>query len=262
MSRGLGYTDIELQALLDIVEEVLPRSPNEWEEVSRRHIENYPGRTLDSIRRKFNALANHKKPTGDPHCPPTVRRAKRIFALIRERMDISDGEDDLGPDLLAPLPLPEVVAGGAEDVAVQEDENGKNLGTGDDEIPRDNVRDVQQPSVGLRTPSIEGLRVRTPRRNVVSSTNHSVNFPELVQFMMVRADAEARMERRRQEEREEMEERRRREREEADERYRRQREEAEDRREERMMRMMQLFMSNMAGGGQKRKRGDDNSTED
>ena len=105
MSRGLGYTDVELQALLDIVEEVLPRSPNEWEAVSRCHIENYPGRTLDSIRRKFNALANHKKPTGDPNCPPTVRRAKRIFALIRQRMDISDGEDEVESELLAPVVL-------------------------------------------------------------------------------------------------------------------------------------------------------------
>jgi len=64
MSRGLGYTDSELEALLDIIEEVLPRSPNEWEAISRRHIENYPGHTQDSIRRKFNSLANHKK----THC--------------------------------------------------------------------------------------------------------------------------------------------------------------------------------------------------
>ncbi len=159
MSRGLGYTDIELQALLDIVEEVLPRSPNEWEEVSRRHVENYPGRTLDSIRRKFNALANHKKPTGDPHCPPTVRRAKRIFALIRERMDISDGEDDLGPDLLAPIPLPEVGVGevgvgDVEEVAVQDGENGAtdNVGTIEGKNSHENVPDIQQPGVGVNTP--------------------------------------------------------------------------------------------------------------
>ena len=70
MSRGLGYTDVELQALLDTVEEVLPRSPNEWEAVSRHHLENYPSRTLDSIRRKFNSLANHKNPPAIPIVPP------------------------------------------------------------------------------------------------------------------------------------------------------------------------------------------------
>ena len=159
MSRGLGYTDIELQALLDIVEEVLPQSPNEWEEVSRRHIENYPGQTLDSIRHKFNALANDKKPTGDPHCPPTVRRAKRIFALIRERMDISEGEDDLGPDFLAPIPLPAVSVrengvGDVEDVAVQDGENGAtdNVGTIEEEILCEDVPVIQRPSIGVLTP--------------------------------------------------------------------------------------------------------------
>jgi len=107
MSNGLGYTDSELEALLDIIEEVLPRSPNEWEAISRHHIENYPGHTQDSIRRKFNSLANHKKPTGNPNCPPAVCRAKHIFALIRDRMDISDGEDDIESEVLAPVVLPE-----------------------------------------------------------------------------------------------------------------------------------------------------------
>ena len=40
MSSGLGYTDLELQALLDIIEEVLPQSPNECKAVLHRHIEN------------------------------------------------------------------------------------------------------------------------------------------------------------------------------------------------------------------------------
>ena len=193
-----------------------PRSPNEWEAVSRHHIENYPGHTQDSIRRKFNSLANHKKPTGDPNCPPTVRRAKRIFALIRERIDISEREDDLGPDFLAPVPLPEVGVGevgdvgvgDAEEVAVQED----NVGTIEEQILCENVPVVQRPGVGapnqraiarsasnnegdsdaVQRPSIEGLCVHTPRRNVVSSSNQAVNhFHKFVQFMMVRADAEA-----------------------------------------------------------------------
>ena len=53
MSRGLSYTDVKLQALLDIVEEVLPQSPNEWEAVGV----NYPGQPLDSIWRMFDSLA-------------------------------------------------------------------------------------------------------------------------------------------------------------------------------------------------------------
>jgi hypothetical protein len=48
--------------------------------------------TKESIKRKFSSLYNAKKPTGDPTCTPTVRSAKRIFNMIKEKMDISDGE--------------------------------------------------------------------------------------------------------------------------------------------------------------------------
>ncbi len=110
--------------------------------------------------------------------------------------------------------------------------------------------------------SLEGLRIRTPRRNVTSSlSTQSVNFPEIFQFMVMRADEENRMERRHQEEREFAEDRRRREHEEAEERYRREREEAEERREQRMLNMMQMFVTSITDAGCKRKRGDDDSNE-
>ena len=271
MSRGLGYTDSELEALLDIVEEVLPRSPNEWEAISRRHIENFPGRTQDSIRRKFNSLANHKKPTGDPNCPPTVRRAKRIFALIRERMDISDGEDDNESDEVAPAVLTE------DGVGIDGETPPSNEGDGEHEAVQEPTQESPPgvpslpPLLPLREssrldvpqrPSVEGLRIRTPRRNVTSSSStHSVNFPEIFQFMLMRADEENRLERRRQEERELAENMRRREREEAEERYRREREEVEERREQRMMNMMQMFVTSITEAGRKRKRHDDDSNE-
>ena len=65
-------------------------------------------------------------------------------------MDISDGEDNLGPDFLAPIPLPEVGVGevgvgDVEEVAVQDGENGAT----------DNCEDIpviQQPGVGVLTP--------------------------------------------------------------------------------------------------------------
>ena len=79
--------------------------------------------------------------------------------------------------------------------------------------------------------------------------------------MVMRADEENHMERRRQEEREFAEDRRRREREEAEGRYRREREEAEERREQRMLNMMQMFVMSITDAGRKRKRGDDDSNE-
>ena len=71
-------------------------------------------------------------------------------------------------------------------------------------------------------------------------------------FMMMPAEEENRMERRRQEERELAENMRRREREEAEERYRREREEVEERREQRMMNMMQMFVTNIMDVGHKK----------
>mmetsp|Transcript_16130 Transcript_16130/g.23920 ORF Transcript_16130/g.23920 Transcript_16130/m.23920 type:complete len:96 (+) Transcript_16130:207-494(+) len=33
-------------------------------------------------------------PTGDPHCPPEVKQAKRIKCKIGEKAEIGDGEDE------------------------------------------------------------------------------------------------------------------------------------------------------------------------
>ena len=40
-----------------------------------------------SLKRKFKELHIKRVSTGDPHCPPAVRRAKRIKRAIVERMD-------------------------------------------------------------------------------------------------------------------------------------------------------------------------------
>jgi len=110
--------------------------------------------------------------------------------------------------------------------------------------------------------SLEGLRICTPRRNVtLSSSTQSVNFSEIFQFMLMRADEENRIERRHQEERELAENMHRRKQEEAEERYRREREEVEERREQRMMNMMQMFVTSITEAGPKQKRRDDDSNE-
>ena len=105
-------------------------------------------------------------------------------------------------------------------------------------------------------PSIEGMHVRTPRRNVPSPSSQSINFPELMQYMMMHSDEENHMEQRHHEEREELKDRRHREQEDTEERYRGQRKKGEDRREQRMMAMMQMFVTGVLEGRKKRKRGD------
>ena len=43
---------------------------------------------MRNLRNNYNALVQKKVPTGDPDCPPLVRRAKRINSTIKERAQI------------------------------------------------------------------------------------------------------------------------------------------------------------------------------
>jgi hypothetical protein len=269
MSRGRGFTIAEIDSLLEIIEEVLPIGPNDWDRVTERHITFYPGlgRTRESLRRKFASLYNHKKPTGDPTCPVYVRNAKRIFERIKEAMDMSDGEggigedveeeeeeDDADPAVAVPHihPIGEIIQPNEGGVAAAAANNGGSSVSGSGQ--------VRGSSSVAGTPLV-GTRIRTPRQP--QGVGIAGNLSDVMQFMLMRAEVENQAEQRRRQEREDLEDRRRREREVAEERYRRQREEAEDRRERRMemqlnsqSEMMQMFMLSMMEGRIKRKRDD------
>ena len=75
--RGNKYRRDELMHLLQIMETVVPIGPTEWDEVLDQHCEVFPGRDVDSLRRKYTTLHRKKIPTGDPNMPPEVRLAKR-----------------------------------------------------------------------------------------------------------------------------------------------------------------------------------------
>ena len=96
--RGAGFSLREIDSLLDVIEEHLPIGPSEWEAVERQHNSMYPdtGRNAHALRQKFAKLYLQKIPTGDPHCPLEVRRAKRIYEEIKKRTDLSDGEEGTG----------------------------------------------------------------------------------------------------------------------------------------------------------------------
>ena len=71
MSSDLDYTDLEIQVLLDIVEEVIPEvlmNGKLSHDVTSKTIPD----KLSIVWHKFNALATHNKLTGNPNCPPTV----------------------------------------------------------------------------------------------------------------------------------------------------------------------------------------------
>ncbi|KAK9335501.1 hypothetical protein V1521DRAFT_456991, partial [Lipomyces starkeyi] len=85
-------------ALLDAIEMVKPLGPTKWEQVLDAYneycIENgRASRDVAGIRRKFNSL----EPTGDPTCPPEVKRAKEASRMITESVDFG-GLDDMDDD--------------------------------------------------------------------------------------------------------------------------------------------------------------------
>ena len=95
-TKGPTYQFSEVDALLDILQDRLPASSDEWDGVTEVYNKQHPGRERDkdSLRRKFNSLHNKKVPTGDPSIPPQVKRAKYIMQEICARVDAGEGVDD------------------------------------------------------------------------------------------------------------------------------------------------------------------------
>ena len=94
-SRGLAFRKEEIDFFLELMEEILPISSMEWDDIERRHNEKYATneRTKETLRRKFQNLYLIRVPTGDLTMPPDFRRAKKIQNNIKQRADISEGED-------------------------------------------------------------------------------------------------------------------------------------------------------------------------
>ena len=80
--------------LLNAMFEVLPIGPEEWEEVQSRHSARYQGRSVESLRRKYQELHRKDVPTGDPHCPADVKLAKRVKYAIGDKAELGGGEED------------------------------------------------------------------------------------------------------------------------------------------------------------------------
>ena len=64
-SRNFGLD--ELHHMLDLLEDILPIGPDEWESVMQQHNQAYPlpGRDVYAIRRKYMTLQRKMIPTGD-----------------------------------------------------------------------------------------------------------------------------------------------------------------------------------------------------
>lgn len=83
----LSYIPIDIKKMLDPVEKHENLGENHWEFVAAHYKEwalsvGRPVRDVKSLRAKFDKLCSVNKPTGDPTCPPDVRRSKRILKVI------------------------------------------------------------------------------------------------------------------------------------------------------------------------------------
>jgi hypothetical protein len=80
------FSAAETFHLLDIMESICPIGPDEWEHVVTAHARNFnTGHDSQSIRRKYNSLANRKVATSDPNIPDEVKQAKRIRSLLNRK---------------------------------------------------------------------------------------------------------------------------------------------------------------------------------
>lgn len=92
--------------LLETVEDIEPLGANMWAPSYNLYkfwaiSTGYPERYIDSIKQKFDRLANTNKSTVDPNCPAMVRRAKAIAKpiLCRAQAQIlgtNNSDDDSG----------------------------------------------------------------------------------------------------------------------------------------------------------------------
>ena len=93
--------------MLTIVEDIEPLGANNWSEVASQfcawaQANSRPARDFDSLCNKFDKLANAKKKTGDPSCPPSIRRAKQIARAIQAKCAACTLGDPSEEEIMSP----------------------------------------------------------------------------------------------------------------------------------------------------------------
>src|ERR1700722_3124874 len=94
-----NYTDDDLEALMDIMDEIIPTGEKaensvaanfkEWAIANER-----PERDVKSLKKKFNALVRTEKPTGEGECPSYIDRAHHLYDLMDEKYMTQDVDDN------------------------------------------------------------------------------------------------------------------------------------------------------------------------
>jgi hypothetical protein len=94
--RGAKFLLSKLNFLLDNIKNVMPIAGTEWDTMASIHNEEYPqhARTAESLHWKFQEVVQKTHPTGDPNCPPHVRRANLINRQLVQMIDGLIGGSD------------------------------------------------------------------------------------------------------------------------------------------------------------------------
>jgi len=229
-SGARGYTEEERMNFLEILERRLPTSGSEWSLVASEHSETYGimERNVDSIKRQYQGLLRRREPTGDPNCPPDVKKAKAIDRLLKAKQRAGDISEENGGPIAA-------LAG----MEIQEDNPG---------IFEDNGR-TDTASIGTNVTGAALVQKRSSPKSRGSSTSL---IETMISFQMMQAEKE---EKRREEENRKEEQRRNEERQKEDLRRRREEEERreqrrrDERREEMFMSLMTAGLAAFSGGG-------------
>ncbi len=105
-NKGPKYRSGEIDCLLELAQEKIPISGEDWDDIAREHYIWYPDkdRNGDLLKRKFYSLAKTKARTGNPTIPPAVAKAKMIYHEIIQETDGSTGS----PHQFEELDLPDV----------------------------------------------------------------------------------------------------------------------------------------------------------
>ena len=93
---GAGFTLAEIKDLLVVVKSVNTVSGENWTTLAMIHDEKWPqnSRRMAGLRWKFYNILKLAPPTGNPTCPPHVKRAKRINRMIAGGAGINEDKDD------------------------------------------------------------------------------------------------------------------------------------------------------------------------
>ncbi|ETV69300.1 hypothetical protein H257_14927 [Aphanomyces astaci] len=108
---GKSWCPASVDLLLDITAAVLPLGKNQWEKVAQRFateatVQSLPHRDAEALKRKFLLLKNVQKPTGHPDCPPPRRPACKTSAKRNRELCGGPLLDDTFQSTTLPSQLP------------------------------------------------------------------------------------------------------------------------------------------------------------